>query len=296
MFNPVPFAPTDTIISSYYRSITARNGAFSGTSDELIDFKSECIQGDTISAINKIFAYLNKARYDEIDGAFLRWAGIIAARRNNDSLLTMVFDICSSRDDLYSKIITAEMEARQKSFRNALRILDSYSFNGSPSLLKNALLRKALWLPRAYHGGYRDALPVLDSLKQLFPSDSMLSFFIKIYPKLYSGLTISDTVKSKKTNERVLQALLPADYDIRQNYPNPSDKITSFTFKIPEASHVNLTVYNSLGIKIQQVTDNDYDPGTHSVVMNTSALSPGMYFYRFTAGDKVVQRKMLVMK
>jgi hypothetical protein len=47
---------------------------------------------------------------------------------------------------------------------------------------------------------------------------------------------------------------------------------------------------------VYELVNADFDPGTHSVVMNTAALPPGMYFYRFAAGDNIVQRKMVVVR
>ena len=65
---------------------------------------------------------------------------------------------------------------------------------------------------------------------------------------------------------------------------------------LPGASHINLTLYDALGRKILDIVDAEYAAGAHSVFMNTSALPPGVYFYRFTAGERVVQRKMVVVR
>jgi hypothetical protein len=291
--DPMPFAPISTRLESFSGSADQSTTSFE---EAMKSYRSRFVRGDFVTAVNNIKALFGRSEASQLSLGMLRWISRVAERTDNDSLRTALMQICLSRSDLHTKLIAAEIEARQGAFQSALNILNSYSFSGSERLLKESLLLKAMWLPQAYRGGYTSALSIIDSLKQFYSIDSSLVDFVKYYPLLYSGLTLNPGGRMRKTTELVTGILLPSAYDIRQNYPNPSNKITSFTFKIPEASRVNLTIHDALGRKVYELVNADYTSGTYSVVMNTATMPPGMYFYRFTAGDKVVQKKMVVVR
>ncbi|MEZ4828053.1 MAG: T9SS type A sorting domain-containing protein [Bacteroidia bacterium] len=62
-------------------------------------------------------------------------------------------------------------------------------------------------------------------------------------------------------------------------YPNPTRDIATVKFELPSASEVRIMMYTSDGRSIYAAMDN-YDMGIHEVNLETSHLSPGMYFIR----------------
>jgi photosystem II stability/assembly factor-like uncharacterized protein len=91
--------------------------------------------------------------------------------------------------------------------------------------------------------------------------------------------------------------LIPVNYSISQNFPNPFNPSTIIKFQIPQNSFVNLTVYNSLGQEIASLVNGIVDAGTHEVQFNASNISSGIYFYVIKAGNSFVQtKKMIVIK
>ncbi len=83
-----------------------------------------------------------------------------------------------------------------------------------------------------------------------------------------------------------------AGYSLHQNFPNPANEITRFTFEIPAQQYVSLKVYNLLGMEIAQIAGKVFAPGKHILEFDTQELSRGIYIYTLTAGDISLSRKM----
>jgi hypothetical protein len=205
--------------------------------------------------------------------------------------------VCVNRQDLRSKLLAADILEWEGDPASALAVLDSYSFAGSDTLLRDAMLRKAILHPLVARGGYAKGLAVLDTLAGLVYIDSTVGTFIDRYPILFSNLTHDMGPRIPKVQQRDYSAiLLPTGIDVWPNYPNPFSDVTSFTFKLGEAAHVRLAIYDAMGREVAVVTDTDYDRGVHSAVLRSGALPSGMYFYRLTTDEGVIQRKMMLMR
>ncbi len=94
---------------------------------------------------------------------------------------------------------------------------------------------------------------------------------------------------------------VPMQFALYQNYPNPFNPGTSISFYLPEHSRVNLTVYNILGEKVKTLADGEFEAGSHAITWDGtsqagSGVASGIYFYKMTAGDKSVTKKMSLLK
>ncbi|MDT8325625.1 MAG: T9SS type A sorting domain-containing protein [Bacteroidota bacterium] len=90
--------------------------------------------------------------------------------------------------------------------------------------------------------------------------------------------------------------VIPEGIEIDQNYPNPFRDVTSFTFKLGDATHVRLSVHDAMGRVVAVLTNAEYDRGVHSVVLQSAHLPSGLYFYRFMSDEGVIQRKMMLVR
>ncbi|MCP4631552.1 MAG: T9SS type A sorting domain-containing protein, partial [candidate division Zixibacteria bacterium] len=94
----------------------------------------------------------------------------------------------------------------------------------------------------------------------------------------------------------VPENMIPTEFALRGNYPNPFNAETNIVFDLPTAGHVSLDVYNLMGQKVASIVNSEMQAGFHSVNWDASAISSGIYFYKLTAGDKVATKKMQLLK
>lgn len=83
---------------------------------------------------------------------------------------------------------------------------------------------------------------------------------------------------------------------LAQNYPNPFNPSTQIAFTLPTRMIIRLSVFDLLGREIATLVDGGMDAGAHSVEWNVRDLPAGVYFYRLTAGESTIARKMLLLK
>lgn len=88
----------------------------------------------------------------------------------------------------------------------------------------------------------------------------------------------------------------PESVKLAQNYPNPFNPATVISYQIPSNGNVELNVYNMLGQRVATLVNEQMPAGSHEVVFDASGLSSGIYFYRLTAGNTQLTRKMTLVK
>jgi len=80
------------------------------------------------------------------------------------------------------------------------------------------------------------------------------------------------------------------------NYPNPFNPSTKISFMLPKASKVRITVYNSIGQLIKELTNQWFEAGIYNIEFDGNYLSSGIYFYKIEAGDYIETRRMVLLK
>ncbi|MBD3402146.1 T9SS type A sorting domain-containing protein [candidate division GN15 bacterium] len=94
---------------------------------------------------------------------------------------------------------------------------------------------------------------------------------------------------------------LPSDFVLAQNYPNPFNPSTEIEFALPQAGHVRVDVFNSLGRRVAVLVDQHLSAG-HKVVtwdgtdINGRPVASGVYLYRLTTDGFNDSRKMVLLK
>jgi len=91
-------------------------------------------------------------------------------------------------------------------------------------------------------------------------------------------------------------AVAPVSFGMSQNYPNPFNPSTEIRFSLPEATHVILTLYNSLGQEVKTLINADAPAGFHTAKVDGRGLASGIYYYRIQAGSFTDVKSMILLK
>jgi hypothetical protein len=95
----------------------------------------------------------------------------------------------------------------------------------------------------------------------------------------------------------LLDNILPENFSVSQNFPNPFNPSTVIKYQVPQNSFVSLKVYNSLGQEVAALVNGMVNAGSYEVQFHSSDLSSGVYYYVTKLGENFVQaRKMILMK
>lgn len=89
---------------------------------------------------------------------------------------------------------------------------------------------------------------------------------------------------------------VPTSIELSQNHPNPFNPSTSIDYTLTTPGYVTLDVFNVLGEQVATLVDSHRPAGTHNVNFNAGHLTSGVYFYRLTAGEQTLTRKMVLAK
>jgi hypothetical protein len=85
-------------------------------------------------------------------------------------------------------------------------------------------------------------------------------------------------------------------YALEQNYPNPFNPTTTIQYNIRESSTVKMDLFDIMGRKVETVFDAYQNKGQHSITIDGSKLSSGIYFYRLSTPNYQKSRQMILMK
>ncbi len=126
----------------------------------------------------------------------------------------------------------------------------------------------------------------------------LLSDHLALDPRSYmKNGTLRIIAGEKTVIESNKNKISEYDFNLAQNYPNPFNPATKIKFSIPEACHVTLRVFNSLGQEIKMLLNSTLEAGDYEEQFNASNLPSGVYFYQLEAGEKYQnQKKMLLLK
>jgi len=97
------------------------------------------------------------------------------------------------------------------------------------------------------------------------------------------------------------ESLIPKEFALYDNYPNPFNPTTQIAVDLPEAAATEITVWNIMGQKVATLYTGDLNAGHHTLNFdgrdsNGKQLTSGMYLYRVAAGKYNATKKMTLMK
>jgi len=140
------------------------------------------------------------------------------------------------------------------------------------------------------------------------PGDSSGTFFCNLV--VNNTPTSKDPIDSLQTlynlwtltNTNSVEEEIPANPELFQNFPNPFNPVTKIKFSIPASSNVSLKIYNALGKNINNLINENMNPGVYYSPFDGSDLSSGIYYYiletkNLTTGKIFKEsKKMIIIK
>lgn len=90
--------------------------------------------------------------------------------------------------------------------------------------------------------------------------------------------------------------VIPVNFSLKGNYPNPFNPATNISFNLPTPSVVTLRVFNLLGQQVASLTTNKLSAGSHAIFFDAAKLSSGTYFYQVEAAGQKLTGKMMLLK
>jgi hypothetical protein len=96
------------------------------------------------------------------------------------------------------------------------------------------------------------------------------------------------------------EALLPKEFALSQNFPNPFNPTTSFALSLPEASDYSVRIFNVAGQMVKSMAGH-LEAGEHKLIWDGTTdsglkVASGTYFMKAEAGSFVQTRKLTLLK
>jgi hypothetical protein len=158
---------------------------------------------------------------------------------------------------------------------------------------------------RTTQQGYRNTHEILRTGSPIVLKKSeTLEFAFDINAPLALGMARDYVIRAVgryQPDYSVYTNLLPGQFQLYDNYPNPFNPSTTVAYDLPVAAHVRLEVYNLLGQHITTLVDESQGVGHYETVWDSkddygNAVASGVYFYRLTTEEFVESRKMMLLK
>lgn len=83
-----------------------------------------------------------------------------------------------------------------------------------------------------------------------------------------------------------IAGVIPTEYYLAQNHPNPFNPSTSIEFLLPVDASVKIDLFDMLGEKVSEITNKIYSAGVNRIKFRPDGLSSGTYIYHLKAAGK----------
>lgn len=112
------------------------------------------------------------------------------------------------------------------------------------------------------------------------------------------GIVIANGSESSSDSYRIkITSDIPEEITLSQNYPNPFNPGTVIPFTLSEPSRVQIKIYDVTGRLVTTLVDEPRPAGFYDDTrFNGSNLASGVYFYQLVTDQKVLSKKMTLIK
>ncbi|MBX3006954.1 MAG: T9SS type A sorting domain-containing protein [Melioribacteraceae bacterium] len=129
----------------------------------------------------------------------------------------------------------------------------------------------------------------INGINRLQSLDSLKIYTLKV-KEFYT--TSFDTLTHFGSNDDKIEN----DFILYQNYPNPFNSSTVINYSLSESANVQINIFDLLGRKVVTLVDDYKNAGIHSLMLNENHYPSGVYFYTLTFKNKILYKKMMLLK
>ncbi|KAA3613732.1 MAG: T9SS C-terminal target domain-containing protein [Calditrichaeota bacterium] len=103
------------------------------------------------------------------------------------------------------------------------------------------------------------------------------------------------------TNVQAISAVVPAEIELAQNFPNPFNPATTIAYKVLNPGIVQLTIYNALGQRVRGLFRENKAAGEYTIVWNGrdnfgQIVPSGSYFYQIKSANFQQTKAMILLR
>jgi hypothetical protein len=116
-----------------------------------------------------------------------------------------------------------------------------------------------------------------------------------------NGRILTPLDMAPESQDAIVEPMMPDQFALHQNVPNPFNPQTTISFDVPENSEVSIVVYSMLGQEVVRLLADQREVGRHQVVWSGRdaygrSVASGLYFVRMNAGSFSQIRRMMLLK
>ena len=163
------------------------------------------------------------------------------------------------------------------------RIKADMTFMGNLFLISSTALQENIY--------YSDVKLYNDKIISVWSDESNSN--LDVYCNIRSFVNPDSTVNIQQISNEV-----PTELQLFQNYPNPFNPETKIKFNINRSGKITLKIFDILGKEIAVLLDKSLASGKYiiNVTSNKYNLASGIYFYSLITDNKILSKKMTVIK
>lgn len=235
-------------------------------------FREVNIQNDTTMTNGKLYYNLNSELYRQQGDSIFKFDPSL----NNEYLL---FDFSANVGDTITNFEYDE--------NDTLQIILTYKFENGEYLGVNG----------TYFTFFINQTQLIDDEISLSVFDSLgiIERNSTWFDENLSGALIDGIVYGNITSVENKDIVIH-NFNLAQNYPNPFNPVTTITYSLDINSYVNLDIYNIIGEKVETLVNELQISGNHKINFNASNLPSGIYFYKLASNNRVLVKKMSIVK
>ncbi len=93
-----------------------------------------------------------------------------------------------------------------------------------------------------------------------------------------------------------MKEMIPSEFHLSQNYPNPFSERTTIKFCVPCRSRVRVDIVDAESGLVRRLHDEEKEAGTFEIEFDAVGMAEGSYLCVFQAGDFTATKRIVLKR